>query len=180
MSTDSSAARPLDLRLVVVFIAISAPIALGIETLMRTQVVARILGPSLDEVRGFFSPELTRLAWAMVAATVGAGVLGVLLMQLVARRIATEPDPAIRASKLRDRLLLLTSIPQIPAIFATLCFTAGAGILPVLVAMGVSTAFVLIQGFAGAGWVARQARALEERSSTERPSKSSTDRSTDQ
>jgi hypothetical protein len=145
----STERKPLDLRVVVVFIAISAPLALGIETLMRTQVIARILGPSLDEVRGFFSPGLTQLAWAMAAATVVAGLLGVVITRIVARRIATEPDPKVRARKLRDRLLLLTSIPQIPAIFATLCFTAGARILPVLVAMAVSTLFVLIQGFAG-------------------------------
>lgn len=153
MSTESG--RVLDLRLVVLFIAISAPLALGIETLMRTQVIARILGPSLDEVRGFFSPELTRLAWAMVVATVVAGGLGILITQMAARRIATEPDPKIRARKLRDRLLLLTSIPQIPAIFATLCFTAGARLFPVIVAMAVSTAFVLIQGFVGQRTLAR-------------------------
>jgi hypothetical protein len=152
----STEPRPLDLRWVVVFIAISAPLALGIETLMRTQVIARILGPSLDEVRGFFSPGLTELAWAMVAATFAAGLLGVVLTRIVVRRIVDEPDPIIRARKLRDRLLLLTSIPQIPAIFATLCFTAGARILPVLVAMAVSTAFVLIQGFAGERMVGRR------------------------
>lgn len=149
MSTDPTETRPLDLRLIVVFIALSAPLALGIETLMRTQVIARILGPSLDEVRGFFSPGLTQLAWAMVAATVVAGLLGVVITRIAVRRIAAEPDPTIRARKLRDRLLLLTSIPQIPAIVATLCFTAGARILPVLIAMAVSTVFVLIQGFTG-------------------------------
>lgn len=148
MSTDPTEPRPLDLRLIVVFIALSAPLALGIETLMRTQVIARILGPSLDEVRGFFSPGLTQLAWAMVAATVVAGLLGVVITRIAVRQIA-EPDPTIRARKLRDRLLLLTSIPQIPAIVATLCFTAGARILPVLIAMAVSTVFVLIQGFTG-------------------------------
>lgn len=148
MSTEPPA-RPLDLRWVVLFIAISAPIALGIETLVRTQVIARILGPSLNEVRGFFSPELTRLAWAMVVATVAAGIFGILVTLMAGRRIASEPDPAIRARKLRDRLLLLTSIPQIPAIAATFCFTAGARLFPVMVAMAVSTVFVLIQGFVG-------------------------------
>jgi hypothetical protein len=152
---EADGSRPLDLRLVVLFIATSAPLALGIETLMRTQVIARILGPSLDEVRGFFSPQLTRLAWMMVAATVVAGGLGIMVTQLAVRRIASEPDPAIRARKLRDRVLLLTSIPQIPAIFATLCFTAGARLLPVMIAMAVSTAFVLLQGFTGRRTLAR-------------------------
>ncbi len=147
---EPSAFRPsFDLRLIVLVIALSAPLALGVETLLRKQVLGRILGPDLDEVRGFFSPQTTRAAWVMVGATLVAGLVGVLVTRVAIRRLAREPDPAARARMLRDRLLLLTSIPQIPAIAATLCFMAGSRLLPVLIAMAISTLFVLVQGFAG-------------------------------
>ncbi|MFV8751365.1 hypothetical protein ACNOYE_12540 [Nannocystaceae bacterium ST9] len=158
MSTDSprSTDSPtIDLRLVVLIIALSAPLALGVETLLRTQVLARILGPELDELREFFSPQTTKVAWLMVGVTGLAGVIGMIVTRLALRPLAREPDPAVRAGKLRDRLLLLTSIPQVPAIVATLCFMAGSRLLPVMVAMAVSTAFVLIQGFSGERMVGR-------------------------
>lgn len=153
MSIESS---PLpSLRVVVLLIAASAPLALGIETLFRVQVLARILGPSLDEVRTFFSPHTTRAAWLMVGATVLAGFVGMAVTRAALRKVAREPDAARREGLLRDRTLLLTSIPQVPAILATLCFTAGASLVPVVVAMLISTAFVLVQGFAGERMLAR-------------------------
>jgi divalent metal cation (Fe/Co/Zn/Cd) transporter len=169
----STEQRPLDLRLVVLVIAISAPLALGVETLMRTQVLAPMLGPSFDEVREFFSPQLTRVAWAMVAVTFAAGILGIVITQLAVRKLARLPDPALRARKLRDRLLLLTSIPQVPAILATLCFTCGARLFPVLVAMVVSTLFVLIQGFVGNWTLERDAQKHSDPSGSGNASRSS-------
>lgn len=154
MSTEAGVAAP-SLRVVVLLIAISAPLALAIETLFRVQVLGRILGPALDEVRTYFSPQTTAMAYLMVGATVVAGVVGIVATRAAVRRIASEPDPARRARLLRDRTLLLTSIPQIPAIVATLCFTAGAELAPVLVAMAISTVFVLVQGFAGERTLAR-------------------------
>lgn len=148
MSTDARPRQP-SLRVIVLLIALSAPLALGIETLFRVHVLARILGPALDEVRTFFSPTTTRVAWLLVGATVVAGFVGIAVTRAVVRKLLHEPDPVQRARRLTDRTILLTSIPQVPAVLATLCFTAGAQLLPVLLAMLVSTAFVLVQGFVG-------------------------------
>jgi hypothetical protein len=139
----------LSLRVIVLLIALSAPLALAIETLFRVHVLGRIIGPALDEVRSHFSPTTTRVAWVMVGVTVVAGLLGLVATRAALRKLAREPDTAQRMRRLIDRTLLLTSIPQVPAVFATFCFTAGAELLPVLVSMVISTGFVLVQGFGG-------------------------------
>ena len=140
------------LRVVVLAIAVSAPLALGLETLIRKHVLMPVIGPAFEEVRQFFSPQLTRFAWILVGVCVFAGLVGVAAIRRAVRRSAElEPtrDPAAATRKLRDQLLLLSSIPQVPAILATLCFMMGSKLTPVLVSMAVSTAFVLVQGFIG-------------------------------
>jgi hypothetical protein len=141
----------LSLRAVVVLIAVSAPLALGFETLLRKLVFVPLIGAELREVREFYWPELTdelrqavltNTAWVLVLVSVLAGVLGVVLLRRAARR---QRDLA----EVRDQLLLLTSIPQVPAILATLCFAFGSSLLPVLVSMAVSTVFVFVQGLVG-------------------------------
>ncbi|MCA9697140.1 MAG: hypothetical protein KC431_06425 [Myxococcales bacterium] len=146
-----SAGYQISLRVVVLVIAISAPLALGIETLLRTQVLVPIIGPDLDEVRAFFSPQTTMAAWAMVGVCVLAGLLGLALLRRAIRRdqANAEGTQEDRTRKLKDRLLLLTSVPQVPAILATLCFMAGSELTPVLISMAVSTAFVIAMGFLG-------------------------------
>ena len=139
------------LRAVVVLIAVSAPLALGLETLLRKLVFLPLVGPELREIREFYWPELTdelreamltRAAWVLVGVTVLAGIVGVVALRRAARRQRT-------ASAIRDRVFLLTSIPQVPAILATLCFAFGSQLSPVLVSMAISTAFVLAQGIVG-------------------------------
>ena len=139
------------LRIVVVLIAVSAPLALGLETLLRKLVLVPLMGAELRELREFYWPALTdelrqavltEVAWVLVGVTVFAGVLGVMLLRRAGRRKRTF-------SGIRDQVFLLTSIPQVPAILATLCFAFGAELLPVLVSMGISTAFVLAQGIVG-------------------------------
>jgi len=151
-----SAPSQPSLRVVVLLIAVSAPLALGLETLIREQLLIPMIGAELEEVREFYWPELTdelrratltRIAWLLVGVTVAAGALGVALL----RRAGRELGPA----KIRDRLLLLTSIPQVPAILATLCFAFGSTLLPVLIGIAISTAFVLAQGLVGERMLAR-------------------------
>jgi hypothetical protein len=146
-----SSPSQVPLRVVVLLIAVSAPLALGLETLLRKYVFLPLLGAELREVVAFFWPELTdelrltvltQASWVSVFVTVLAGVLGVVLLSRAARRLRD-------ADELRDQLLLLTSIPQVPAIFATLCFAFGSRLLPVLVSMAISTMFVFVQGFVG-------------------------------
>lgn len=147
------------LRTVVVLIAASAPLALGLETLLRKLVLAPLMGAELRELREFYWPELTdalreaaltQAAWVLVGVTVLAGVLGVVLLRRAGRRQS-------EAAKVRDSVFLLTSIPQVPAILATLCFAFGAQLLPVLVSMAISTVFVLAQGVLGERMLGRRA-----------------------
>lgn len=139
------------LRVIVLLIALSAPLALGLETLIRKFVLMPMVGPELAEIREFYWPALTdelrraamtQAAWVLVGVTLVAGVVGVVLLRRAGRR-------ELGVGKLRDRLFLLTSIPQVPAILATLCFAFGSALLPVLIGMAISTAFVLAQGFVG-------------------------------
>lgn len=154
---------PLSLRTIVLLVAVSAPLALGFETLLRVYLFLPLVGAELREVREFYWPELsdevreaalTNAAWVLVVVCVLAGLLGIALLRRAARRglaaARESANPSVRArANVRDRMLLLTSIPQVPAILATLCFSFGAQLLPVLCCMGVSTAFVLAQGHVG-------------------------------
>lgn len=167
MSTPSQ----LPLRVVVLVIAASAPIALGFETLIRTQVFVPWMGAELEELREFYWPTLTpevrrgaltAVAWALVGVTCVAGLLGVGLQRRVTRRRLASCSSAAEHEQarvdVRDSLLLLTSIPQVPALLATLCFSFGAQLLPVLLSMAASTVFVLVQGRVGERLLAAMGR----------------------
>ena len=145
----------LPIRAVVLLVAVSAPIALLFETGVRKLLFVPLVGEDVAEVREFYWPALTdevreaaltRTAWVLVGVSVLAGALGVALLRRAARR-EIERNPGEQArSNIRDRMLLLTSIPQVPAIVATLCFSFGSQLGPVLGCMIVSSAFVLAQG----------------------------------
>jgi hypothetical protein len=146
-----SSPSQVPLRAVVLLIAVSAPLALGLETLLRKFVFVPLVGAELREVVAFYWPwltdelrraVLTQASWVLVGVTVLAGLLGVVLLSRAARRLRDAED-------LRDQMLLLTSIPQVPAILATLCFAFGSRLLPVLVSMAISTTFVFVQGYVG-------------------------------
>jgi|GEM_PF-1117494 len=149
------------LRRLVPLIALTVPLALALETALRKLVVVPLVGAELEELREFYWPQwtapareaaLSELAWVLVGATVLAGLLGLVLARRAAgSHAAGSGAPASQSvrNKLRDQLLLLASIPQVPAILATLCFSCGARLLPVLISVAVSTAFVLGQGFLG-------------------------------
>jgi hypothetical protein len=149
------------LRAIVLLIAVSVPIWLGLETLIRNYVLRPLYGPLLAELRGHYWPELTpelmadrstRFAWLLLGVTLLAGIVGVLVLRHVVARggeSATAQSPSPPERKLRDSLLLLTSIPQVPGLLASLCPLAGAAWTPVLICVAVSTAFVVVQGFVG-------------------------------
>lgn len=163
--TMPGSASSMSLRSVVVLVAVSAPLALGFETLIRLYLFMPMLGAELAEVRAFFLPEFTpevriglatRIAWGLVGASLGFGVLGLALLRRAARRATHSQSPThtVRA-EVRDRMLMFSSVPQIPAILATLCFTFGAELTPVLGSMIVSSAFVLAMGQVGESLLAR-------------------------
>jgi hypothetical protein len=129
---------------VVVLVAASAPAALAIETLLRRL----ILPPDFEEIRRFFEPTATDAAWIFAAACVLASVAGLFAQRRWCRdrmqRARAEGEDPARAAM--DRTFLSMSIPQVPAILATVAFMSGAALTPVLVAMGISTLGVLAQG----------------------------------
>jgi hypothetical protein len=143
------------LRGITLLIALSVPIFLGVETLLRIYVLQPLYGPLIAELRAHYAPELTpeivaarstRIAWVLLGVTVLAGIVGVALLRPV---VARGGQSGTTEAKVRDTLLLLTSIPQVPGLLATLCLLGGAAWTPVLVCVGVSTGFVVVQGFVG-------------------------------
>lgn len=169
VSRPGAASPSISLPVAVLVLAVSAPVALAFETLARTQVLARVIGPDLDHVRELLSPPLTRASWALAVATIAAGIAGVALVPMAARRVEAaakragrELDHAARSKEVLARLYLLTTIPQAPAILATFCFTFGSRLTPVLVAMALSTAAVLAQGVV-AGRLLQRASGAEPR-----------------
>jgi hypothetical protein len=149
--------RPIPLWIAVLVIAVSAPFALAFETLFRTEVLGRVLGPDLGVVRDFFSPTLTEVAWWLAGLTLAAGLVGVAILpwslrraEIAARASGRDMGDAARRSRAIERLFLLTSIPQVPAILATFSFTFGSRLAPVIVAMAISTIFVVAQGLVAA------------------------------
>ena len=55
----------------------------------------------------------------------------------------------VTPAKIRDTLLLMTSIPQVPGLLAALALTFDPELLPVALCVAVSTSFVIVQGFLG-------------------------------
>lgn len=134
-------------RLVLAFVALSTPAALGLESLMR----AFLLPPAMEELRAWLRPQLAPVAWALVALAAGSIALAVFLQPRAYRgALRRQPaglDPRSREAKARfDALLIVTSLPQIPALLATIAFTFGAEPLPTLLTIGLGTAGVLVVG----------------------------------
>lgn len=126
-------------------IAISAPMSLALESVVRAYVMA----PEAEELRQFFSPTLTLVAWGLAAATIPFGILGAVLRRIwVARLLIQHAAGELRKPLARlvlDRFLLSASIPQIPAIAATIVVMLGARMPPAIVAMVGSSAAILVQ-----------------------------------
>jgi hypothetical protein len=146
------------LRAIVLLIALSVPILLGVETLVRVYVLGPLYGPLLNDLRALYWPELTtqiiaaratNLAWILVGVTVVAGVVAIVALRWIIRRASAATGERPTPGKIRDTLLLMTSIPQVPGVVATLCLAGGAELSPVLICVAVSTSFVVVQGFMG-------------------------------
>ena len=132
-------------RWLIIFTATAVPLALGFEALVR----AFLLPPEFEEVREFLGPAMTVFAWAMVVLTLATVLIGILLQRWMTRRAElAAPKQGKTPAEARASMgpfLLAASIPQAPAILAGLSLLAGAELLPVLLAVGSSTAGVCIQ-----------------------------------
>jgi hypothetical protein len=132
---------------VLAIVAASTPLAMLVETGLR-QVM---FPPEFDEVRMWLRPAITPWVWIAPAASVIAVPLGDRLQRALVRRELQRLPPERRTEAERiacefDALLLSTSAPQIPAVIATLAFMCGSALTPVVVAMVVATAGVLVLG----------------------------------
>ena len=147
----------LGLRAIVGLIAISVPLFLVLETLVRVYVLAPIYGPLFADIAGLYWPEFdlaslpqraTSWVWILVGVTLAAGLVGLLALRWAVTRALNQAERPAPAA-VRDQLILLTSIPQVPGLLATLCFALGADLPVVLGCVGLSMAFVICQGFVG-------------------------------
>jgi hypothetical protein len=132
---------------VVAIVAVSTPLAVVVETVLRRY----IMPPEFDEVRAWLRPTITPWMWAApLFAAIGVP-LGLRLHHwLVKRGLARIPahrrNAATEANAVTDAMLLSTSVPQVPAVVATLGLLMGSALPPVLVATGVATVGVLVIG----------------------------------
>ncbi len=135
-------AKRLGLTLIV---AASAPVSLALESVVRGLVMA----PEAEELRQFFQPTTTMVAWGLAAATVPVGILGAVLRQIwIARVLVLHAAGELRKPVARvvlDRFMLSASVPQIPAVAATIAVMLGARTPPAIVAMVISSGAILAQ-----------------------------------
>jgi hypothetical protein len=134
---------------VLALVAVSTPLALAFETALR-QIM---FPPELEEVRMWLRPMITPWVWSAPLLCAVAVPLGAKLQAwLVARDLAARPPeqrtPERRAAAELDAMLLSTSAPQLPAVLSTVAFMAGSHLLPVVAAMVVATAGILVLGLA--------------------------------
>ncbi len=136
--------------LMLVLIAVSMPMALVAETYLRKLMFP----PEFEEVRMFLRPSLEAPVWSLlslVALTTWLGTRG--QQRRVNRKMAARPPEQqtqhFRDKQVLDSLVLFTSLPQVPAILAMLCFMVGASIVPVLANIMASTIGVVVVGLVG-------------------------------
>jgi len=139
----SSDERPSSLLLWATLAA--APVALAFETALRRL----LFPPEFDLVRDLFRSHLTPISWGLVVAAAAGGWIGLRVQAaLSARRLERLPEGVplrVRHATTTSVFLLTTLAPQLPSIVVTLCFTLGSALLPVVVAIAVTSAGVAAQ-----------------------------------
>ncbi|MEM9188817.1 MAG: hypothetical protein AAGF12_06560 [Myxococcota bacterium] len=135
-------------RLLVVLTLVAAPGALAVESLLRW-----LLFPEDFEIlRTYLEPFVTPIAWLMAALTAILGLVGLRLQRTMsAKKIARLPEERRTEAQLRRTrtgvFLLTASVPQIPAVIATVLFMIGSSLWPVIVALVVVTVAVGAQAY---------------------------------
>ena len=117
-------------------VAVSTPLALGVETLLRMV----LFPPEFEEVRAWLRPTITPYVWATPPLAVVATVAGLRLQRWYATRQFTALRPHEQteqawATANFDALMLSTSAPQVPALLAIIAFMLGCAWPPVLAAI---------------------------------------------
>jgi hypothetical protein len=130
---------------------VAAPMALGLETVLRRL----LFPPEFDELRAALAGTLTPIVWGLVGLTALAGLFGITMQaRLAARAVAKLRADARTEARIHKAelgaFMLAASIPQIPAILATLGFMWGASLTPVIVAIAVATVAIVVQAIRAA------------------------------
>ena len=141
---------PMRRSTLVAMLAISSPVSLGAETLIRKIVFTA----DMREMRVLLEPFLTPVAWALLGVTGLAVLLGVpahhaIHARLFARLGERAGDPAARASADTVALYLAASVVQLPSLVAAMTFTLGAAVTPVLAALCAAGVGVVLIGVFG-------------------------------
>lgn len=132
---------------IIAIVAVSTPLAVVFETLLRRWMMP----PEFEEVRAWWEPSVTPWMWPMPPLALLGIPLGFALQRwLVRRNLARLPEhrrtPDVESKAVLDAMLLSTSVPQVPAVIATMGLLVGSKPLPVLLATAVATAGVLVIG----------------------------------
>jgi hypothetical protein len=132
---------------VIAIVAASTPLAVVFETVLRRW----LMPPEFEEVRAWWQPSVTPWMWLMPPLALLGIPLGLALQRwLVRRNLARLPQhrrtPAVESTAVLDAMLLSTSVPQVPAVVATMGLLVGSKPAPVLLATAVATAGVLVIG----------------------------------
>ncbi len=121
--------------------------SLALETTLRTL----LFPPEFELLRELLAPTIESWGTTMIVACVAFGIVGAVVVQRVVtalvqerRALTLDALPAFER-RIDDRLLVLTSIPQIPAIIATMSVMFGGPFSPALTCMAVSSAAILTQ-----------------------------------
>jgi hypothetical protein len=128
-------------------IGLSTPAALVVETAAR-----RLFMPAeVEQIRAWLGPIITPWVWWTLPATVLATLAGAWLYRWLYRRELARlrlrrPLAEAHQKAEFEALMLSTSAPQLPALAATMSFTLGADLGPVLAAIAVGTVGVLAMG----------------------------------
>lgn len=153
-----AAGSPRRTGLLIAAIALSTPLALALESGLRQLVFP----PEFEELRALVGPAASPWAWLGPVA-VGLTVPVAVWMQprLARHHLARRRARGLRASEDGARfeaLMIATSLPQIPAVAATLAFMFGSAWPPVVATVAASTVGVLVVGTAYRKAYARKTR----------------------
>jgi len=130
----------------VVMPAVAAPAALGLETVLRSL----LFPPDFEVLRETLHVPATVAAWVLVLICAAlVPVAFVWKRHLFARRVrrlegaSTAATEEQRKQAVVGAYMLAASLPQVPAVLATLAFLFGASIVPVAATLAIVTVAVV-------------------------------------
>lgn len=124
---------------------IAAPLAFALESALR----ALLFPPEFEDMRWYLRPTTSVVAWLLLGVALLTSIAGQrVLVRTVDKRLAALGEEARqdqRQQAIVGTFLLTSSLPQIPALLATLASMFGSELLPVALAVAVASLGVLVQ-----------------------------------